>query len=439
VPRRGLAYSQAATATRVRLLFPGTEAARQRRDRVLAALFLALLVFLVARASRKDGGVLLRNQEFGARFLAGGDPYFDPARGHRVHGPYPPSFVLVAAPLSLLPTSLARIVWGTAQALALVAAFIILRRWSKRWWPEVAPHASVLFAAALLLASRYLLRDFAGGGGNLLFAVMALAGLDLAFAGRGTLAGAPIALSLVLKPNLAPIFLFLAFRRRWSSLASALLLGAALFLLPAAWYGLRRYADLASRWTRDVAAYARLDDLGRRDLVPDGMPEPEAAMNQSLREAVHRYLRPPGDSGAPDEHLAAANPAVAGGIARGIAVLLAALACLGAWRARPGRGEALAALAFFPLALLLSPISWKAHHAALLPLFFALACEARRRRSRGLALLLGIVWIACGLLSEEIVGESAKEMLQSLSVVTMFDVVLLSAALALARRADAAP
>jgi len=123
--------------------------------------------------------------------------------------------------------------------------------------------------------------------------------------------------------------------------------------------------------------------------------------------------------------VAETSPAVAAGLARGIGAVLAALACLVAVRARPGRGEALAALAFLPLALLLSPISWKAHHAALLPLFFALACEARARASRGLAVLLAATWVACGLLSEELVGESAKEVLQSLSVVTIFDVVLL--------------
>jgi hypothetical protein len=415
-------------------LFPNDPEARRRRDRVLAGLFLVLLVFLVARASRKDGGVLVRNQEFGRRFLAGADPYFDPARGTRVHGPYPPSFALVAAPLSLLPTPLARVAWGTAQALALAAAFVLLRRASRRSWPAAAPHAPVLFAAALLLASRYLLRDCAGGGGNLLFAVLALAGLDLALAGRGALGGLPLALSLVLKPNLAPILLFLAFRRRWSALASTLVLGAALFLLPAAWFGFGRYLDLASRWTGDVIAYTDLEDLGRADLVPAGMPAPEAAMNQSLREAVYRFLRPPGDSGAPDVHVVEARAATAARLARALGLALAALASLSAFRARPGRSETLVAFAFFPLALLLSPISWKAHHAALLPLFFALACEARVRTGRSLTVLLGVTWVACGLLSEEIVGESAKEVLQSLSIVTIFDVVLLLVALFLAGR-----
>lgn len=410
----------------MRLLFPDDSAARSRRDRVLGALFLILLVFLVARAARKDGGVLPRNQEFGGRFLAGQDPYFDPVQGHRVYGPYPPSFALVAAPLSLLPTRLARVAWGTAQSLALVAAFVVLRRWARRFWPDAAPHAPVLFAAAVLVASRYLLRDFAGGGGNLLYAVLALVGLELAFAGRGALAGLPLALSLVLKPNLAPFLLFLAFRRRWSTLASTVIVGAALFLLPAAWFGIEKYLDLAERWTRDVMTYAAVEDPTRADLVPDGMPVADTSMNQSLREASSRLARAAGVS-----------LSVAAGTARVFSLALAAAACAVALRARPGRREALAALAFFPLALLLSPISWKAHHVALLPLFFALCCEARESTRRTLTILLVVTWVACGLLSEEIVGDTAKEVLQSLSIVTIFDLVLLAVTLILARRPDA--
>jgi len=410
----------------VRLLLPDDAAERSRRDRVLGALFLVLLVFLVARAARKEGGVLVHNQGFGSRFLAGEDPYFNPALGHRVYGPYPPSFALVAAPLSLLPTKVARVAWGTAQALALVAAFVVLRRWARAWWPAAAPHAPILFAAALLIASRYLLRDSAGGGGNLIYGVLALVALDLAFAGRGALAGLPLGLSLVLKPNLAPLLLFLAFRRRWSALASTLICGAALFLLPAAWFGLEEYLDLAARWTRDVVAYARVEDPSRADLVPDGMPVSDTSMNQSLREASGRLGRATGWS-----------PAVAAWIARALGLALAAVAGVVALQVRPGRREALAALAFFPLALLLSPISWKAHHVALLPLFFALACEARVGARRTLTVLLALTWFACGLLSEEIVGDAAKEVLQSLSIVTIFDIVLLAAALVLARRADA--
>jgi len=119
----------------------------------------------------------------------------------------------------------------------------------------------------------------------------------------------------------------------------------------------------------------------------------------------------------------------------GLALLVAT--CVVAARAAPGRGELLAALAFLPLCMLLSPITWKAHHAALLPLYCALVCAALAPRRRGLLVLLGAYFVVCGLASEELLGKQAKNLLQSLSIVTWFDVALLAAALRLAASARA--
>src|SRR5262249_57992807 len=116
-------------------------------NRVLATLFVVVLVALVARAARKEGGVLERNRDFGARSLAGEDPYEDVASGQRIHGPYPPSFVLVAAPLAVVPERAARIAWACAQAGALLGLWFLLRGWARTYWPERAEHASVFFAA----------------------------------------------------------------------------------------------------------------------------------------------------------------------------------------------------------------------------------------------------------------------------------------------------
>jgi hypothetical protein len=122
-------------------LFPGAEVSRRRRDALLALLFALALALLVARAARKQGGVLERNQAFGARFLAGADPYFDPALGHRLHGPYPPSLALVAAPLALLPEGVARVAWALAQVAALVRALAHDAALDAEYWPSLAVHA----------------------------------------------------------------------------------------------------------------------------------------------------------------------------------------------------------------------------------------------------------------------------------------------------------
>jgi hypothetical protein len=418
------------------LLFPDDPGRRARRDRVLAFLFAVLAVVLVVRAAHKTVGTLVHNQEWGARFLARQDPYFDPEAGRRIHGPYPPSFALVTVPLALLSTPVARVVWCSLQVVALWFFLGLFRRRLREHWPALEAHASVLFAFALLLVSRYLLRDTAGGGGNLVYTLLAFVGVERALRGRETSAGLPLALSLVLKPNLSPLLLFLALRGRWRAAASTVVAAALLFALPGLYFGPRAYTELVRRWVSDVVIYEDRDDLHSSALVPDGMPPAMDGMNQSLREAVHRVLRPPGDSGADDVHLVTVSASAASWTARLLDLALLAWAALRARRARGERAEWFAALAFLPLTMLLSPITWKAHHVDLLLCFcalLALAASDTRRRAWLVPFLAGY-WVLCDLFSEEIVGSTLRDFLQAFSIVTWLDIVLLALLLRFAAR-----
>jgi hypothetical protein len=408
-------------------LLPDEARARSRRDRCLALLFALLSVVLVVRAASKEGGVLRRNQQWGARFLAGQDPYYDPVHEKREHGPYPPSFALLAAPLSLLPTTPARIAWAVLQLGALLFFLRLGRQRTQLSWPALVEHTPAVFALALVLVSRFLLRDMAGGGGNLVFAALVMGGVDLALRGREWSGGVPIALSLVLKPNLAPMLLFLCLRRRWRAVLSTLAAGTVLFLIPALCFGPVPYARLTARWASDVVSFEALEDLHSSELVPEGLPPAEDGMNQSLREAVHRVLRPPGDSGAYDVHLVEVSPEVASGIARAMSAVLILVVVLVARRAGDPRAEWLAALAFLPLALLCSPVTWKAHHVVLLPAFQALLCCALEpsSRARWLCWFLAGYWVVCDLLSREIVGPVVRDWLQAAAVVTWADIALI--------------
>jgi len=397
-----------------------------------------LALVLVVRASRKDGGVLRRNHQWGERFLAHEDPYYDPAHGQREHGPYPPSMAWVAAPLAALPLLPARILWASLQVGALVLLYRMLRRRTAELWPALERHVPALYGLALVLASRFLLRDTAGGGGNLIYAALALGSVELALRGRETLAGWPLALSLVLKPNLAPFVLFLGLRKRWRAVASTLGATALLYALPGLYYGPEAYAKLSLRWARDVLHFVELDELHSSALVPDGLPPAEDGMNQDLREAVYRLLRPPGDSGAYDVHVVELSPEAASWVARALELALVAAAAATAWRARGARAEWLSALAFYPLALLCSPITWKAHHVVLLPVFYALLCRALEpeRRARWLLGFLLGYWVVCDLLAKEIVGDALRDWLQAASVVAWADIALLAILLALARERE---
>jgi len=385
--------------------------------------------------------VLPRNQNWGTRFLARQDPYYDPAQAEREHGPYPPSLAWVAVPLSCLPTMAARVVWASLQVAGLLVFLRLQRRRTREHWPALEPHVPVIFALALVLVSRYLLRDTAGGGGNLLLGLLAFWGVELALREGSGIGGIPLALSLVIKPNLLPLVLFLALRRRWRAVLVTLGAGALLFALPGLYYGPSAYARLSLRWAEDVVSFVQLDDLHSSALVPEGLPPAEDGMNQSLREAVHRFLRPSGDSGAWDVHVLEVAPETASWIARGISLALALAACAAAWRAREARAEWLAGLAFLPLALLCSPVTWKAHHVALLPVFYALSCCALEggRSARRLRWFLLGYWVLCDLLSKEVVGDELRDRLQALSVVTWADVALMIVLLGLAVRPGLRP
>lgn len=411
----------------MRFLFPDDPARRRGRDRWLFALACVLAVVIVLRAARRSEGVLVRNQEWGARFLDRHDPYDDTRRGGRLHGPYPPSYALVCAPLSVVPTPVARVAWASAQVGALVALYFLVRRWLARGWPSALPHASALYAIALLVVSRYVLRDTAGGGGNTLYATTFLWGIELAL-GRLVLAPAVLAaIPLALKPNLAPLVLVLALRGKWRAFAAVI---AALVLcvgLPGWWYGPEKWIDLWTRWSADVAAYASVDDLSSVARVPEGFPVDDTGMNQSLRAALGRAANAVGERGELAKQLARIG-----------SVAAIAAAAWASWRARTPRAQILALLAFLPASLLASPITWKAHHAVELALFAVLAATAYVDRRARLAWFLGGYWFACGLLSEEVVGRAGKAWLQSVSVVTWFTVALVVVAVVESRRGERA-
>lgn len=412
-------------------LFPETASGLRRRDRGLLCLAVLLMALLVARAARKQAGVLVNNQEFGQRFLDGDDPYVERATGLREHGPYPPSYVLVCAPLALLPTSLARVVWALLQCAALAWMYLLSRRRLADTWPRAAPHAPLVFAAAVLLVSRFLLRDMAAGGGNLIYATLALTALEASARSRPVAAGLALAVGWIAKPNLILFGLFYALRGRWRTLAWGALFAAVLFVSPAVRLGASRYSDLSARWARDVVTYAALEDPHDPERVPAGLPLSVGAMNQSLREASLRLLRPSREERVPDANPWTLSPRAAAWTAR-LASLAALL--LVAWvtlRAPPGRSTWLVAQAFFVLSLLLSPITWKAHCVALLPVFVALFAEASSApRARGLVLFLLVYYLLCDLANEELLGKGTKTLLQAWSVVTWCNVLLLFAVLA---------
>lgn len=411
-----------------------------------------LAIALVARAvdRKPHRGVIVDHLEFGRRLLHGQDPYAtwrsDPDAPERpLHAPYPPSFGLLTAPFAVLADiaglRAARAAWGLLQVGALIALFVALRRLGLGRAPPGPLALHLVFLVALLLGSRFVLRDMHGGGGNLLnlgLCTLAFAGAER---GHATRAGWLLGLSLATKPTqvwLLPVLLLLGHRK---TVAHALLAGAC---AAAASVALLR-GDLAPWWRWLHGSWALATQTDAFAVPAAGFPEFEW-MNQSLRCALTRWL-----GTVPPEFAArvALAPPQGAGLDPAIVVSLTRLAALAAftavaaaaWRARrlpagaSPRTWVLAAA--FVLSVLLSPLSWKAHHVALLPAFVLLLQAGREQAGpRPAWLLLAFVLAFCGV-GGEILGDDLAEVCNSLYLVTACDVALLAVAVRESRRRPA--
>ncbi|MBL8736192.1 MAG: DUF2029 domain-containing protein [Planctomycetes bacterium] len=421
-------------------------------------LWIAMGLFLVARASARPSsrGVLLDHLEFGRRLVHGEDVYgpwkSDPDAPLRpLHAPYPPSFGLLTAPFHLVDATLgrrpARFGWALLQVASLVVGALLLRRLllargalgdgdpplldaaeRRRWqW---------LWLATFLLTLRFVLRDTHGGGGNLINVAFVLLAYAASERGHDRRAGAWLAFSLVTKPTmvwLLPVFLLFG---RWRTVAWTLLAGTGFVLLTMA---LQRF-ELAPwwRWLQGSWALATQADPWA---VPAFEFPPFEWMNQALRFCLARWC-----GEVPVAFSARVELGVAPGLGCDVAtvgwiVRITSLGLLGAVLlvARRARHRADARLwvvvGTFVLTLLLSPLSWKGHHVALLPLLLLLVEHVWRTRSRAIAALLAMWFVTCSLPGGDLVGDAVDEWLNSVYVVTIGDVALLGAALVGAWRA----
>lgn len=410
--------------------------------------WLACAALLVWRAGQRpeSRGAILDHLEFGRRLVAGADVYgpwrSDPDAPMRaLDAPYPPSFGLLTAPFAAFADHAglvaARVAWALLQIAALAAIAQAFRRRTTRP-PEASassPSHHWLWLAMFLLGSRFLLRDMHGGGGNLINLALCVLAFDAAERQRPAHAGLCLGLSLATKPTqmwLLPVLLLFG---RARAAACTVVAGAGAVLLTLA---LQRF-DVApwQRWGEGTWSFATQADPFA---VPALEFPPFEWMNQSLRCALARWL---GD--VPPEFAARVTPGMPAGLGLGLDAVawitrLASIALLVSLfvAARRARGVTAARPFVFAAALvasvLLSPISWKAHHVALLPVLSLLLLDFVRTR-RGLPILVG--WAACCLPGGDLVKglvDGADEWMNSIYVVTAWDVVLFTWAL---RRAAA--
>ena len=210
---------------------------------ILAALTFIVLatVFLSDRIERQmpDLEVYWRA---GVR-AAAGEPLYRTDDQH-YQFKYLPAFAVLAIPLGALPLVVAKTAWFAASV-ALLLGFVTLslrlpvRRHGPLW---------LLAAAVIVTMGKFYGHELILGQVNLLFGVVAVGSLLAIKAGRDVLAGALVALAIVVKPY-AVIFLpWLVAQQRWrASLAATGGLAAAL-VLPMTRYSIDRTVALHREW-----------------------------------------------------------------------------------------------------------------------------------------------------------------------------------------------
>lgn len=409
--------------------------------------WIVLAAIVVARATSRapHKSVILDHLEFGRRLAAGEDVHGPWRSGEGaplrpLHAPYPPSFGLLTMPFAAIDAVFglraARMCWALVQIGALVA----LARWlagaptAPRGPPPHARHRWILLLT-LVLASRFVLRDTHGGGGNLIN--VALCALAFAAAERGAAgrAGLWLGLSLATKPTmvwLLPVFALLGHRRAagfavGSGIGCVLLTLVLLRFDPGPWL----------RWLEGSWALATQADAYATPAL--GFPEFEW-MNQSLRFAVARWL------GTVPPEFAALVPhwpptglgldvAVVAAVTRALSMGLLAWLLFAAWRSRANaHGRLLVFATALAVSLLLSPLTWKAHHTALLPLLYVLLRRVVERRAGAGTIAVLVLFTVGAAPGGLLLGDDRTEVVNSLYVVTALDVLLVAATLGLARR-----
>jgi hypothetical protein len=380
-------------------------------------LWLLLGLALVLRAGIRDRGVISDHLEFGRRLVAQEELYAPYRDAKPLHAPYPPSFGLLTAPFALLGERGGRIAWVLLQVATVGWIGAWLLRWLREAAPALVPREQWVLALTALLAGRYLLRDLHGGGGNTFNLGAALGALALAANRREGAAGLLLGFALATKPTqwLFVPLLWLLRHRRAAAYAALAALGFALLAFaihgfdPAPW----------RQWIGGTLAY-----VGQSDpfATPQGGFPPFTWMNQSLRCAVARWF------GSVPPELAALVPGFVPGsgwppgtvqwIARLLALAILATTGIVAWRRRDDAAARLPlAAACLAASLLLSPISWKAHHVALIPALFLLAAHAcAGSRAAWIAVVLYLAGCVAG---EELTGKELKNLQQSLYIVTL--------------------
>jgi hypothetical protein len=379
---------------------PARRVTRQRTWRiVVAALLAGVAVWLfVARASPRmpDFEVYWRA---GAR-AAAGEPLYRPSDGE-YQFKYFPAFAVLAIPLGLIPLDVAKALWFTLSVSALAAllslnpAVLPFRR-KPRW---------LLITVTVIALGKYYAEDLVLGQINTLVALVVTCAIIALRRGQEALAGAAVAVAIILKPYALILAPWIIARRRSGAIA-ALFAGLALaWTLPAMVYGLDGTTALHRDWWRTVTG-TTAGTLLHSD-------------NVSIASMWAKWL----GSGPLATALASASSLA----------LLAAAGAAFLRRTNVARPDGLEAGLLIAITPLISPQGWD-YVVILATTAMAYVVNDFDRLPRALRMLTVAAVAAIGLSLYDLLGRELLYALLNLSVITIGMIVLIAALLTLRMR-----
>ena len=362
---------------------------------------LVACVALAVIAAAVSGRVVRKMVDFEVYWTAAGraaaaEPLYRAADQH-YQFKYLPAFAVLTAPLAGLPLDAAKRLWFIVSA-ALVALLVSL----SLSLPAGRPRPGWLLAAGAVLAmGKFYGHELVLGQLNLLFAVIVVLALLRLRARQHALAGALIALAVVIKPY-AVIFLPWLALRRPAAAAAAGIGGLAALLLPVLRYGPSGTLDLHRAWWQTVTG-STAPNLTNND-------------NVSIAAMYAKWLEP-GET-------AALLALVTG-------VLLLAVVTVTLLRERPAPfPEGLEGAILLTCIPLLSPQGWDYVFLVATPLtVYLLAYEDRLPGALRLAALTSLA--VAGLSLFDVMGRAAYARFMALSIVSVCFLVVVAAGCAL--------
>lgn len=408
-----------------------------RRLKGLAALT-AVAVFLVQWV--RVGTHYPEATDFDLHWLLGhhlrvGDPLY--ADGLDL--PYPPFWGAAHAPLTVVPGRAAIVLVYPLVAVALVGLLGVLNRLTARHLPLGPGRAFWPAAVAVLLTSRYLLRDTHECGVNLALVALSWVGVYCWAREKDAAGGLCLGLATALKCTPALFLVYFAWKRQWRLAGIGAGTALLLTLAPAGWMGPDAFSAAMTTWAGNAAR-------GLSEADPSvGVLGPEPCQNLSLRPALARFLMhlPAGHPGRVDEPVAVDfldMPVGPAGLAVKAVLLVLVLGLAWASRrsvARRDDPRVLWECAGVSLViLLLSPITWGQHCVGVLPALYLLVRWplAGRRLPAGATVALVAYALGVLALNRGVIGKDLTLWLNGLHLQTWTILGLLGAVVALHAR-----